>query len=126
MKGPPGYTAVPSTGVDKPPQAQNQPTTSTEAQKAADRTHAATNAAPSDKQVDTARTEAQRAAEESAKADEQRPDVDQLAEAQDTVDKADQAAAGFFKDSRADYAYVLHTNQSLSNPRMLERGSRRR
>lgn len=126
MKGPPGHTAVPSTGVDKPPQAQNQPTTSTEAQKAADRTHAATNAAPSDKQVDAARTEAQRAAEEAAKADEQRPDVDQLAEAQDTVDKADQAAAGFFKDSRADYAYALHTNQSLSNPRMLERGSRRR
>lgn len=126
MKGPPGHTAVPSTGADKPPQAQNQPTTSTEAQKAADRTHAATNAAPSDKQVDAARTEAQRAAEEAAKADEQRPDVDQLAEAQDTVDKADQAAAGFFKDSRADYAYALHTNQSLSNPRMLERGSRRR
>lgn len=126
MKGPPGRTAVPPTGVDKPPQAQNQPTTSTEAQKAADRTHAATNAAPSDKQVDAARTEAQRAAEEAAKADEQRPDVDQLAEAQDTVDKADQAAAGFFKDSRADYAYALHTNQSLSNPRMLERGSRRR
>ena len=126
MKGPPGHTAVPSTGVDKPPQAQNQPTTSTEAQKAADRTHAATNAAPPDKQVDAARTEAQRAAEEAAKADDQRPDVDQLAEAQDTVDKADQAATGFFKDSRADYAYALHTNQSLSNPRMLERGSRRR
>ena len=126
MKGPPGHTAVPSTGGDQPPQAKNQPPPSPEAQKAADRTHAATNAAPSDKQVDAARTEAQRAAEEAAKADDQRPDVDQLAEAQDTVDKADQAATGFFKDSRADYAYALHTNQSLSNPRMLERGSRRR